>query len=307
MRRAQVATVAVMAALACTHACATEGAGGLYLLGSQSLNAGLTPPPGWYFTVAALQYDGSVGGSVQGGVRVLELKKRADSMAFNLLYAPKGTVLGGQFAISVAAPYAYVRLSGSVNGPRGEIHRAVSGSGLADASLGLRLGWAAAPTFTHAVALTVWAPTGDYTKGFTPSTGHNRWAADGVWSFTWIPHKGHTAFSMALGYGVNAPNSITHYRSGNEAHLEAAIGQRITPHWEVGLAGYMYRQVSADSGPGALLGTLKGRVNGAGPAINFNTRIAGQPFSFTARYYKEFDAKRHFQGDLVLASVTTRF
>jgi hypothetical protein len=299
--------VAALVLLACSASRATEGAGGLYLLGGQSLDAGLTPAPGWYVTVAALQYDGSVGGAIQGGVKVLELHKRVDSTAVNLLYAPKRRFLGGQLAVSVSAPYAYLRLSGDVNLGTRTVSRAVSGNGFGDMTIGARLGWNLSPSFTHAVALTVWAPTGEYQKGFTPSIGHNRWAGDAIWSFTWAPGGHHTEFSAAIGYGINGPNTVTHYRSGDEAHLELGVGQRLSPHWEVGLAGYVYRQVSADSGSGALLGTLKGRVDGAGPALNYATRLGSHAFIFTARYYKEFDAKRHFQGDLALASATLRF
>ncbi|PXV59061.1 Uncharacterized conserved protein [Dyella jiangningensis] len=286
---------------------ATEGGGGLYLLGSQSLDAGLTPAPGWYVTLVMLHYAGDAGGASLGGVKLMSLNKRTDSAGINLLYAPRQRVLGGQLAVSITAPYAHLKLSGEISAPRGVISRSVSGSGSADTAMSARLGWAVGPSFTHAVAITVWAPTGTYNKGFTPSLGHNRWAGDALWAFTYAPFGHHTEFSAAIGYGVNAPNDVTHYRSGNEAHLELAIGQHLSPHWEVGLAGYAYRQVSGDNGPGALLGTLKGRVYGAGPAVNYGTRLGTHVVAFTARYYREFGAEHHFEGDLVLASATIRF
>lgn len=278
----------------------------MYLLGSQSLDAGLSPAPGWYATVVAAQYRGSVGGAIQGGVRVAQLDKRSDSLTGVLLYAPRTRVLGGQLALSIGTPYAYLRLGGRVEGVR-VVQRSVSGSDRGDTSLGLRLGWRSSPTFTHALALTLWAPTGEYRKGFTPSIGHNRWAGDITWAFTYVPGGHGTELSAAIGYGVNAPNTATRYVSGNEAHLELGIGQRLSPHWEVGLAGYAYRQVSADSGAGAFLGTLKGRVNGAGPALNYAGRLGDLGLIITARYYHEFAARRHFQGNLALASVTLRF
>lgn len=297
--------VALLAALA-QQAHATEGASGLYLLGGQSLNAGLTPAPGWYVSMAAAQYEGSVGGAIQGGVRVLELDKRSDSFSTVLIYAPQQKLLGGQVALSVSLPYAYLRLSGAVEGPNGSRERAVSGTGRGDSNLGMRLGWRISDSFKHAVSLTLWAPTGDYAKGFTSSIGHHRWAGDLLWAFTYSPGAHSTSLSAALGYGVNGPNSVTHYRSGNELHLEVGVGQRINPHWELGVAAYFYRQISADSGSGAFLGTLKGRVNGAGPAANYSRRMFGHPVALTARYYHEFEAKRHFEGDLILVSATIK-
>lgn len=300
--------LAVMALLLTPKAQATEGAGGMYLLGSQSLDAGLSPPPGWYVTVVGVQYTGSVGGTTQGGIEVKELDKRSDSLTAVLLYAPKRKLLGGQLAFSLGEPYAYVRLGGEVTGPRGNtFRRSVSGTGRGDTSLGARLGWRYGPSFSHALALTVWAPTGNYQKGFTPSTGHNRWAGDLTWALTWAPGNHHTELSAALGYGVNSPNTTTRYLSGNELHLELGVGQRLTPHFEAGLAGYVYRQVTADSGTGAFFGTLKGRVSGAGPALNYSGKLGGYGFILAARYYHEFDAKRHFRGDLALASATLHF
>ncbi|HET6555393.1 MAG TPA: transporter [Dyella sp.] len=302
--RATLLTVPLLIAALPSHA--TEGASGLYLLGGQSLNAGLTPAPGWYASLAGVQYSGSVGGSIQGGVRVVELKKRSDSFSGVLLYAPRTKFLGGQLAFSVGMPYAYLRLSGEVGGAVTR-QRSVSGTGRGDTSIGSRLGWQVSPVFTHAIALTLWAPTGEYAKGFTPSIGHHRWAGDITWAFTYVPGGHHTELSAAIGYGVNGPNTVTHYRSGDEVHLELGIGQRLTPRFEVGLAGYVYRQVSADSGIGAFLGPLEGRVNGAGPAVNYAFKVGTHGLALTARYYHEFDAKRHFQGDLALASATFRF
>lgn len=299
--------LAALLALPCVRTAeATEGASGMYLLGSQSLNAGLSPAPGWYFSVAAVQYSGSVAGSVQGGVSVAELRKRSDSLTGVLLFAPKAKILGAQAIFSVGVPYAYLRLSGEVSGAMTR-QRSVSGTGRGDTSLGLRLGWQASPSFTHAVGLTLWAPTGDYQRGFQPSIGHHRWAGDLIWAFTYAPGNHRTELSAAIGYGLNGPNTVTHYRSGNEAHLELGIGQRITPHFEVGLASYFYRQVSADSGSGAFLGTLKGHVNGVGPALNYSHRLGDYGFALSARYYHEFDAKRHFEGNLAFASATLRF
>jgi len=286
---------------------ATEGAGGMYLLGSQTLDAGLSPAPGWYFSVVAAQYIGSVGGTIQGGVQVKELDKRSDSLTGVLLYAPKTRLLDGQLAFSIGTPYAYLQLSGEVQGPRRLLHASVSGSGRGDTGLGARIGWHDGPTFSHALSLVVWAPTGEYQKGFTPSIGHNRWAGDLTWGFTYAPGNHRTELSAALGYGINSPNTATRYLSGNELHLELGVGQRLTPRLELGLAGYIYRQVTADSGTGAFFGTLEGRVSGAGPALNYSGKLGGYGFIFTARYYHEFDAKRHFQGNLALASATLHF
>ncbi|KLD64964.1 SphA family protein [Dyella japonica] len=284
---------------------ATEGAGGLYLLGSQALGAGLAPAPGWYVSTAVAQYNGAVGSTTVGGVTLVTLKKRVDSMAVNLLYAPATPIFGGQAAISVTAPYAYLRLSGEITGTR-QTSGSVSNTDLADMAINGRLGWKINNGFSHAISLTVWAPTGDYNKGFNASLGHNRWAGDVLWAMTYVSPHSHLELSAAVGYGINGPNDITHYRSGNEAHVELAVGKRLSPHWVVGLAGYAYRQVTADTGRGANLGGLEGRVLGAGPAVNYGTRFGSHALAVGVRYYREFDANDHFHGDVVIASATFR-
>lgn len=303
--RAYAALAASIAIFTVSPVHATEGAGGLYLLGSQALGAGLAPAPGWYVSSAIAQYSGAVGSTSVGGVTLVSLKKRVDSMAVNLLYAPSTPVFGGQAAVSVTVPYAYLRLSGEITGAR-QASGSVSNSDLADIAINGRLGWKIDNGFSHAVSLTVWAPTGDYTKGFNASLGHNRWAFDALWAMTYVSPHSHLELSAAVGYGINGPNDITHYRSGNEAHVELAVGKRLSPHWVVGLAGYAYHQVTADSGRGANLGSLEGRVLGAGPAVNYNTRLGSHGLAVGVRYYKEFDAHDHFHGDLAIASATFR-
>lgn len=296
-----VPTLSVLAA----NARATEGAGGVYLLGSQALGAGLAPPPGWYVSSVMAQYSGRVHSTSVGGVTLLYLKKRVDTMGVNLLYAPQSRVLGAQAAISVTVPYAYAHLVGETTGAIQGVH-SVSNSGAGDTAITGRLGWKLNDAFSHAVSITVWTPTGGYSKGFNASIGHNRWACDLLWSMTYQSPTSHLELSTAVGFGYNGPNDATHYRSGNEAHMELAVGKRLSPHWVVGVAGYAYRQVTPDSGAGNRLGSLQGRVLGAGPAANYGARVAGHAIAIGARYYREFDPRYHFHGDILILSTTLR-
>lgn len=308
MRRLKALSTAVIVSILAGTALgarATEGAGGLYLLGSQALGAGLAPAPGWYVSSAMAQYSGRVGTASVGGVTLLYMKKRVDSMGVNLLYAPETKIWGAQAAFSITVPYAYLRLSGEVTGRIQGVH-AVSNTDLGDTAFTGRLGWKVSDTFSNALSFTAWAPTGGYSQGFNASVGHNRWAYDLLWSMTHVSPHSHFELSAALGYGINGVNQVTHYRSGNEAHLELAAGKRLSPHWVVGLAGYAYQQVTSDSGAGDRLGGLKGHVLGAGPAVNYSTRIGSHGIAVGARYYREFDAKNHFHGDLVILSMTLR-
>lgn len=308
MRRLAGLSTMLMVSVFCGRASvaqATEGAGGLYLLGSQALGAGLAPAPGWYVSSAMAQYSGRVGSASVGGVTLLYLRKRVDSAGINLLYAPQKRILGAQAAISVTMPYAYLRLTGETTGRIEGVH-SVSNTDLGDAAVTGRLGWRVNDAFSNAVSMTVWSPTGGYSKGFNASIGHNRWACDMIWAMTYVSPASHLELSAALGYGINGTNPLTHYRSGDEAHIELAVGKRLSPHWVVGLAGYGYQQVTGDSGIGDRLGSLKGRVFGAGPAVNFGTRLGEHGIAVGVRYYREFGANDHFHGNVAILSTTIR-
>jgi hypothetical protein len=75
----------------------------------------------------------------------------------------------------------------------------------------------------------------------------------------------------------------------------------------LGVVGYDYRQVTGDSGPGAILGQFKSRVDAIGPALNYTTTIGKTPVIFDLRHYEEFNAKHRFEGNQTIGSVIVRF
>ena len=62
----------------------------------------------------------------------------------------------------------------------------------------------------------------------------------------------------------------------------------------VGLVGYVYRQITGDSGSGARLGSFKSRVAAVGPEVGWFFK--DQTIYFSARWYWEFDAKHRPEG-----------
>lgn len=51
------------------------------------------------------------------------------------------------------------------------------------------------------------------------------------------------------------------------------INQFFTEAWAVGVHGFYLKQLTGDSGDGALLGYFKGEAAGVGPAVLWNTKI----------------------------------
>jgi len=99
----------------------------------------------------------------------------------------------------------------------------------------------------------------------------------------------------------------TDYRTGNEFHFEWAIGYELSKGLIVGVVGYDYRQLTGDSGPGAVLGRFKSRVDAIGAGLNYSTVIDKMPLVFSLNHYHEFNAEHRFEGNQTLGSLTLRF
>jgi hypothetical protein len=67
-------------------------------------------------------------------------------------------------------------------------------------------------------------------------------------------------------------------------------------------------QTTADSGPGATLGSNESRVYGAGPILTYSLG-AGTPTPLTlvAKWYHEFGAVNTLEGDTVVGSASFKF
>jgi hypothetical protein len=86
-----------------------------------------------------------------------------------------------------------------------------------------------------------------------------------------------------------------------------AVGKKFANGLQIGVAGYAYQQLTADSGSGAKLGPFKGRVFGVGPHLVYNTTLMHRPVIFNFRNYQEFDAENRFEGNVTTFATTFKF
>jgi len=70
----------------------------------------------------------------------------------------------------------------------------------------------------------------------------------------------------------------------------------------VGLHGFYLKQITGDSGGGAILGNFKAKSAGIGPALLWATQIGGQDVSFIAKWMHEIDAENRLEGDHMMLS-----
>ena len=288
---------------------AAEYAFTAYPLGSLSFGAGITPPAGTYVTDAISFYTGTIAGQFDFGGRTFNAGVKADLFfdGVNILYVPNAKILDGEIGLSVTAPAGYVNYDASVLGPRGNIVTAqTNGTGYGDMVLRVQLGWTSGD-FSQTVHLMYVAPTGRYQTGFYPIAGLFRPSVDLGWAFTWFDKDTKLQFNAALGFMASVENYATQYQTGDEAHLEWAIGYKFDNGLEIGIVGYEYRQLTGDSGPGALLGPFEGSVDAIGGGSTYSTKIGETPVTISVRDYEEYYRQHRFEGNLSIASFTAVF
>ena len=111
----------------------------------------------------------------------------------------------------------------------------------------------------------------------------------------------------ALGFTFSLENDETDYKTGNEFHFEWAVGREISQGLMIGVVGYNYRQISGDSGSGAILGAFEGDVDAIGAGLSYTTLIDTTPLVLNLRHYEEFNAERHWEGSMTILSGTVLF
>jgi hypothetical protein len=295
-------------AAASVNARATQYAFTSYGLGGNSFGAGVTPLPGTYVTNVEAYYSAKIGTAVDFDHVTLNAGAKAEiyTTALNLLYVPERKLFGGNLGLSVTIPGAHVDYLASIGVGPFVASREVDGWGLGDIVTRAQLGWQYGE-FAHTIYLQGVAPTGFWEHGFSPITGLHRPGIDTGWAFTWTDKQTKLQVNGAEGFTFNFENTADDYKSGNEFHFEWAVGFECTPGLVLGVVGYDYRQLTGDSGAGAVLGPFKGSVDAIGPGLSYTTLIRETPFIFSLRNYTEFNATNHWEGNSTIASGTIRF
>ncbi len=273
---------------------AAEGGSTEYVGGYTAFASGYTPPdPGSYLTNELYYYTASVTRLAVQGRLALNVSTDIYFDTAQLTQMTALHLLGATYGFGIALPGGYVDVSGSITPPG--VTRRTATSGLGDLFLmPLLLGWHRDDWYGN-LALSVFAPTGQYNPAQPVSLSKHFWAVDASMSGSWLTQSGFD-LSASLGYTVNFENPDTHYRSGDVVHLDLALGQNLTRSFKIGLAAYAVVQVSGDSGAGAILGPFRSDIYGAGPAAEYDTSVHRHEMSLQLRGYREFDARNHLAG-----------
>jgi hypothetical protein len=300
-------TLLILASAPICPAGAAEFGTGIYLLGYQSSQAGYMPDPGFYLRNDFYVYQGNAQivpfsrrvevdlrsrliTDLIAGSYVTPLKIFGANYAVGLIWSSvTNSFLKGKLAVDTRFPLLNRLLSRSEEG---------SYTGVADLVITpISLGWHLGQF--HIIAFgNVYAPVGSYNPTRRLNTGLNRVAIEPNLAVTWLrpgtryPQEA----SLSMGWTVNFENPATQYTTGQEFHLDYFLGQHLPQGFALGLAGYIYNQMTADTGSGATLGAFHGQTIALGPCLTYSGKIGTHAIGVNARYYNELKVHNRFDG-----------
>jgi hypothetical protein len=224
-----------------------------------------------------------------------------------LLYKPDVEILGARYAFGVFIPVVYADIDTGLNIGGLRIERQDDVFNIGDITLIPGILFWSKGNFHFTLAEYIIAPTANYDSDNLANTGLNYWTFDTNVAVTYLNEKTGQDYSINIGYNYNTENSETDYQTGQEIHIDYMINQFLSESWAIGIQGFYLKQVTGDSGDGALLGDFKAEAAGVGPAVLWSPKKFNQRVSFIAKWLHEYHAERRIKGDHIFASFAMSF
>ncbi len=287
---------------------AAEGASSNYSPGSYGdFLIATAPDPGWVYQNYNIFYDADVNQAVLQG------RVNADIDTFSYanmsagIYTFENKVLGATFSMAAFVPIAYVDLDASLVGQAGSVSVSDSVTGLADISIMPASFYWSSGKWSFNLYENIVAPTGKYDVNDAVNVGLNHWSFDTNFAMTYFNPDTGFDFSTAIGFLINTENDDTDYETGNELHIDVMFNRFLSETFALGLKGYYYKQVSGDSGSGAILGDFEGESYGIGPSLLWVPTTKKGNFSVTGSWLHDLDATRRLEADYALVTLSWVF
>jgi hypothetical protein len=317
-RRIVFAAAATAAFLAYADIASADEGGVSFWLPGQSASFAATPQvPGWALGVvyyhSNVEAFGSVAasreitiGRIPANVHVnlnLSLAGQGDLVVLAPTYTFAQPVLGGQLSVGVSSWFG--QNAGSISGMltasvgsvfaqrTGMISDALTSYGDIVPTATLRWNQGVNNFMAY---VTGDIPAGDYDPMRLANLGIGHGAIDSGGAYTYLNPASGNEFSATAGFTYNFKNPDTQYRSGIDFHFDWGASHFLSKQLYVGLAGYAYQQVTADSGQNPILGSFQSRVLGVGPQIGYLFPVGGMQGLLSLRAYGEFDSANRPQG-----------
>lgn len=288
---------------------AAEGAASHYLPGAAGdVLIAQSPKPGLQVATTLWYQTGDVSTAVLQGRVGVSLDLDLFLAIPTAFYTFEEPVLGGTYTMGIAVPFGNANLDARLTGPLGNFRDAsVDSFNLSDiAFTPLQLNWDMG-SFHFKFAEVIVAPTGAYDINDALNLGRNYWSFDTVGGITWFNAPTGTAVSIAPGIMFNTENDETNYKTGTEFHLDFTVNQFLSETISVGIRGYYYKQLTGDSGSGAVLGDFKSESFGIGPGVVWIPKFAGGALTVLGKWMPDWHVENRFDSDYFTLTAAWKF
>lgn len=297
----------LLAAALLPDARADEGGVPFWFSGAYASLAAVPATPGWSMPVQAYYYSGDASASKQfsrGDSIAAGLQSRSPLLLFQPTYSPETKVIGGQASFGLGFGYGNNTTKGRIvlSPLDAGLERSDSVNGFTDLYPIASVAWNRG-VHNWMTYVTGDVPVGSYDSARLANLGIGHAAIDAGGAYTYFNPTTGREFSALVGFTYNWENTDTHYKNGIDSHLDWAASQFLSQNWEVGVAGYVYDQLTGDSGAGAKLGPFKSKVAAIGPEVGYSFSMGGKSAYANLRGYWEFWAENRIEGYALFATL----
>ncbi len=263
---------------------------------------------GWSLVAMPYVYSGNADKSknFQHGTSInAGLSARESLVLMQLGYVAEEKILGGQPYLGVGwGPGANTTTASvSVVNPSTQLNRSNTSNGSTDIYPLASLTWNQGNN-NFKTYVTGDIPVGTYSPTSLAAIGIGHAAMDAGGGYSYLNNTTGLEFSGVLGATYNWMNTQTNYQNGIDSHLDWSVSQFVSQSWQVGIAGYGYYQLTADSGSGDRVGAFKSRIAAVGPQIGYLFNLGKNQAYINLRAYKEFWAQNRVEGYATIATIS---
>jgi hypothetical protein len=288
---------------------AAEGGSSHYLPGTVGdIAIALVPEPGLQVANTVFYQSGDLGTAILGGEVDVNIDMDFVLNMVGAAYTFETPVLGANYTVGAVIPFGYANVDAELSVPGvGTVGDDDDSFDLSDiAVVPIQLNWKVGD-FSFKFAEVIFAPTGGFDEGDAANLGRNYWSFATVGAVTWFNTGTGTEISIAPGIMVNTKNNDTNYQTGEEFHVDFVGNQFLSETFALGLRGYYYRQVSGDSGSGAVLGDFKGESLGLGPGFFWTPEFAKGNLTLQGKWMHDVIDDNRFDSDYLTFSLSWKF
>ena len=259
---------------------ADEGGVSFWLPGQYASFAATPGQPGWSLPITLYYYNGNASASKtfsRGDALNVGLDSQGPLFMLSPTWVPDQTLFGGQLSLSLTLGYGWnsTQANLSLLPSSASLNRGDTDAGGTDLYPLASLAWSSGVN-NWMVYVTGDLPVGSYSSTRLSNIGIGHTAVNIGGAYTYLNTNSGFEASATLGVTYNGMNSSTNYQNGVDSHLDWDLSRLLPANWQVGVAGYVYYQLTGDSGSGDHVGSFKSRVASIGPEVGCTFTVGGQ-------------------------------